>query len=222
MATGETNDLQRTALARRIFADHGIKYGGGLWQDTEYTKPALAILQSGIFSRGELIGPKSQRYSVVDSQGKPDQDHLLFDLVKTCLDYDLSGSFLNVDILSSFDHYFEWWAEIAQQGGIQKGRLGRLQKEFRDRISKRVFEGKISPHWRHVMQTGEDPPSLARRLAGTFVDYVPKAHNTHITAWTNSILKVLGKEHEEGDDSLRLYVGKIKKGRPQGPISITE
>ena len=72
------------------------------------------------------------------------------------------------------------------------------------------------------MQTGEDPPSLARRLAGTFVDYVPKAHNTHITAWTNSILKVLGKEHEEKNDSLRLYVGKIKKGRPQGPISITE
>jgi hypothetical protein len=222
MATGETNDLQKTALERRIFANHGIKYGGGLWQDTEYTTPALAILQSGIFSRGELIAPKGQRYTIVDSQGAPDQDHLLFDLVRNCLDYDLSGSFLNMDILSSFDHYFEWWAEIAQQGGIQKGRLGRLQKEFRDRISKRVVEGKISPHWRHVMQTGEDPPSLARRLAETFVGYVPKAHNTHIVAWINIVLKVLGKEHEESDNSLRLYVGKIKKGRPQGPISITE
>jgi hypothetical protein len=222
MAIGETNDLQRTALARRIFADHGIKYGGGLWQNTEYTKPALAILQSGIFSRGELIAPKGQRYPIVDSQGAPDQNHLLFDLVKTCLDYDLSGSFLNMDILSSFDYYFEWWAEIAQQGGIQKGRLGRLQKEFRDRISKRVVEGKISPHWRHVMQTGEDPPSLARRLAEIIVGYVPKAHNTHIVAWTNGVLKGLGKDPEEGDTSLRLYVGKMKKGRPQGPISITE
>jgi hypothetical protein len=221
VTTGETYDIQRTALVRRIFASNGIAYTG-VWRYTEYTEPALAILQSEIFLGGKLISPKGRRYPIVDPQGAPDQGHLLFYLVRAYLDYDLLGPFLNLDILSSFDQYFEWWAEIAQLGGIQKGRLDRLQKDFREKISKRVFEGKITAHWRVFIQTGEDPPSLAYRVAKTFVDYVPEAKNTHIVAWTNSVLKAWGKEPVESHNTLRLYVGKLKKERLHGPLSISE
>lgn len=220
MATDETNDFQKDVLARRKFAEHGITSYTGVWLLPQYKRSALAILNSGILSKGELIGPKSQRYSVVDSQGKPDQDHLLFDLVQTFLDYDPISS--HREILNIFDQYFWWMAEIAQLGGIQQKRLERLHAEFRGKISKRVVEGKISPHWQQIIWTGESPPSLGRAFAKIFVGYVPKAHGTHIVAWTNSVLKALGKEPDESDNTLRLYVGKIKKERSEGPISITQ
>ena len=220
MSTNETLDFQKNNLARRKFAEHGITSYSGVWLLPQYKKAALAILNSGILSKGELIGPKSQRYSVADSQGKPDQDHLLFDLVQTFLDYDPISS--HREILSIFDQYYWWMAEIAQLGGIQQKRLEKLHGEFRDKISKRVIEGKISPHWQQIIWTGEPPLSLSRAFAKIFVDYVPKAHSTHIVAWTNSVLKALGKEPDESDNTLRLYVGKIKKKRPQGPISITQ
>jgi hypothetical protein len=229
MATDETNAFQRGSLHRRIFADHGIKYQG-LWQDTEYTRPVVAILKLGIISGGDLISSTGKKYPIdlMDSVGRPvpvDEkvDCLLFDLVRAHLDY----SRFHTDILYAFDRSFDGMAEIAQLGGIQPRRLESLRLEFRGKISARIVEGNIAPKLTHAIHqaiSGEDPPPLANELSKIFFQYVPQAFATHIVAWTNSVLIALGNE-PANENTLRIYVGKLKKvagAQPRGHISITE
>jgi len=221
MATDETSDFQRTTLARRIFAEHGITYTG-VWRVPEYTWAALAIFKSGIFSGRELIAPTGKRVSV-DLDDKEGMDHLLFDLVRAYLDCRIFS--MHPEILSVFDQYFEWWAGIARLGGIQPRRLERLRQKFRKKISERIVEGKIHPDWMHILVTGEVPPPLAQQLVEVFLRYVPlKTPSIHIMAWTNTVLIALGEE-PENENTLRLYIGRRKKDlmqAPEGPISITE
>ena len=123
MEVNEGRTSQGDVLFRRIFADHGLKYRD-LWRNTQYTWPAIAILKAGILSGRELITSTGKRYILANPADESFDmlDCLLFDLVRTYLDY------LSDDILDVFDRYFWWMAEIAQLGGVQKRRLGAYGK----------------------------------------------------------------------------------------------
>jgi hypothetical protein len=227
MGTGEKSGPQRTALDRtreRTFAEHGITYRG-VWLYPEYFKPALAMLKLGIILEGGLVTSSGKKYYIDlrDSVGRPVEekiDYLLFDLVRAYLDYSSP-----TDILFHYDQNFWQMAEIAQMGGIQKRRLEGLWEEWREKISKRLVEGKINrKFWLQIIWDGPPPPPLSRELAKTFLRYVPQADAKHIAAWTNSVLIALENKPEK-ENTLRLYVGKLKKSaaaQPRGPICITE
>ncbi len=221
MKANEIGIAQIDVLFRRIFADHGLKYEG-LWRNTQYTWLAIAILKSGIFSGRELITSTGKRYIIANTTDDSFDmlDYLLFDLVRTYLDY------LSDDILDVFDRYFWWMAEIAQLGGVQKRRLEGLWQEWRKKILKRCDEGKINlVLWRHTIFKDENPPPpMAYELAKNFLRHVPQAYAKHIAAWTNSVLIALEIE-PVNENTLRIYVGKLKKAAaslPRGPISITK
>jgi hypothetical protein len=220
MEANESGISQSAVLFRRIFADHGLKYEG-LWRNTQYTLPAIAILKSGFFSGRELITSTGKRYIIANPADDSFDmlDYLLFDLVRTYLDY------LSDDILDVFDRYFWWMAEIAQLGGVQKRRLEGLWQEWRKKILKRCDEGKINlVLWRHTIFKDENPPPpMAHELSKNFLRHIPQAKSKHVVEWTNRVLKALEIE-PENENTLRLYVGKLKIAAAQhaGPISITK
>ncbi len=210
MTTDEENEFQGLALIRRKFNDLGIGYVG-VWRSPGYTKGALAIINSGIFSKKELISSTGKKYAV-------DIDYLLFTLVRTALDYDIV--FLHSDILRETDELFERIGEIAYIAKIGLPLVKRIEKnwqDFRKEVSTSVCEGKVPPLWRYIVATGEKPEPKAHRLVKIFLEHVPlETPATHLTKWTNSVLQSLGLE-PVADRTLREYISKEKQKLKDAP-----
>jgi len=207
---------KRQSEAERIFSQY-CKSESYEWQSPTYKRLALAILSSGIFKENELRGHARHKknYPV-------DLDHLLFDLVETHLHYDLSLAYLHRDIIGSFDEYFDMMAGIARIGGVRESQIQRIKQTWREKISARVAQGKISPHWRHIIQAGRTPKEVYYRFADLLLLYAPQAPSSRIADWVNAILKSLGRE-PVSNSVLRDYVGKEQERIKKQPyVIITE
>lgn len=207
---------KRQSEAERLFSQY-CKPQSGLWKSLNWKQPALAILTSGIFVGNALKGHARHKKNYPIDLGD-----LIYFLVQTHLDYDLIPPILHQDIIKSFEEYFDLAAGIARLGGVRESQIEKVKHTWREKISARVVEGKISPHWRHVMLLGSAPKEIYYRFAGILLSQTPQAPPNRIADWVNAILKALGRE-PVSKSILRDYIGKEQeRSLNQPPISITE
>jgi hypothetical protein len=189
---------KRKSEAERLFSQY-CKPQSGLWKSLNWRQPALAILTFGIFVENALKGHARHKKNYSINLGD-----LIYFLVQTHLDYDLIPPILHQHIIKSFEEYFDLAAGIARIGGA------------------RVVEGKISPHWRHVMLLGSAPKEIYYRFADILLSQTPQAPPNRIADWVNAILKALERE-PVNKSVLRDYIGREQERiLNQPPIAITE
>jgi len=207
---------KRPSEAERLFSQY-CKPQSGLWESLDWRSPALAILSSGIFVGNTLKGHARHKKNYPIDLGD-----LIYFLVQTYLDYDLISPVLHLDIIKSFEEYFDLAARIARIGGVRESQIEEVKQAWGEKISARVVKGKIPPDWRHVLLLGTAPKEICYRFADILLSQTPQAPPNQIADWVNAILKALGRE-PVSTSGLRDYIGKEQKrilNRP--PTTITE
>ncbi len=196
------------------------------WGYREWKQAALDILSSGIFKGIELKGGHNKTFPV-------DMGDLIINLVMKHFDCDVnlpSGrlchrleGLLEQEIVSEFDDHFGFVAAIARLGGIRKDHIQNIWDNWRKQISDHAVKGKISTHWRQVIN-GYNPPTtpqqIGRKFADIFLQYIPQAPTDRMVAWVNVTLKSL-KRPIVSKSSLNDYI-KQRQISPITPVTITE
>jgi hypothetical protein len=208
------------------------------WEYREWKQAALSILSSGIFEGNKLKGhARRQNYPVVQGDSVVIGD-LIVDLVQKHFDYDinlpagrvihrLEGPLVE-DIVGVFDDHFRFVAAIAQLAGIRSDLVQNIWDDWREQVSTRAIEGKISPIWRKVIMEdiypgqGYYPPKkIAYEFADIFLQYVSQAPPGRIVEWVNLTLKSL-RRPTVSKSTLNDYIKKHQQISSGTPISITE
>jgi hypothetical protein len=207
---------KRQSEAEQLFSQY-CKPQSGLWRSLDWRQPALAILSSGIFIGNALKGHARHKKNYPIDLGD-----LIYCLVKTHLDYDIIPPILHLDIIKSFEEYFNSAAAIARLGGVRESQIEKIKQTWREKISAKVVEGKISPHWRHVLMVGTAPKEIYYRFADILLSQTPQAPPNRIADWVNAILKALERK-PVSKSILRDYIGREQERiLNQAPITITE
>ncbi|MFZ5449964.1 MAG: hypothetical protein ACOZFS_15135 [Thermodesulfobacteriota bacterium] len=207
---------KRQSEAERLFSQY-CKPQSGLWRSLNWRQPALAILGSGIFIDNTLKGHARHKKNYPIDLGD-----LIYFLVETHLDYDIIPPILHLDIIKSFEEYFDLAAGIARLGGVRESQIEKIKQTWREKISTKVVEGKISPHWRHVLTVGTAPKEIYYRFADILISQTPQAPPNRIADWVNAILKALERD-PVSKSILRDYIGREQQRiLNQTPITITE
>lgn len=174
---------------------------------------ALDMLSSGIFGENELNGHAGHKKNYPVPLGD-----LIIQLVETHFKY-VDITFFPGDIIKHFDNSFDSMAAMARMGGVRDKELERKKKEWREKISLAVAQGKFPSNWREIAKVElissrkYRPKSEAQAFAIVFLGYVPQAPDNRIAIWVKAILKSLGQDTVSISE-LREYIKKERQRRP--------
>lgn len=180
---------------------------------TYLKKGALDMFSSGIFGENELNGHAGHKKNYPVPLGD-----LIIDLVETHFKY-VDITFFPGDIIKHFDNSFDSMAAMARMGGVRDKELERKKKEWREKISLAVAQGKFPSNWREIAKVElissrkYRPKSEAQAFAIVLLGYVPQAPDNRIAIWVKAILKSLGQDTVSISE-LREYIKKELQRRP--------
>ncbi len=168
---------------------------------------ALAIIDSGIFWKGELKGKKlpvkggKARYRLFPVENSR---HLIKLLVEDCLETTPEP----VDAeqaLEDFDTSFKLLAYSVHHAGVSWREINRVWKIWREKLAIKI-QSDLHPWWWYGKGEPEEKPRpLFERLFPTLLFATSKAPHARIADWVNTILKALG-ERPVSDRTIRKYV----------------
>jgi hypothetical protein len=203
---------KKKSEAERLFSKYCTSWW--VWQnDPAFKQAALDMLSTGYFGDNELKGHRGRKETYPISLAD-----IIADLVKRHDDY-VHIVFHPTDIIKAFNDSFRIVAAMAALGGVTDIQIQKVKREWRAKISDKVAQDEISPHWRRLLQEKMrpawtmGPQTEAQAFAVIFLNHVPGAHEYTIATWVNAMLESLG-QRRVAHSSLREYVYKYRDQRP--------
>jgi hypothetical protein len=169
---------------------------------------ALAMLSSGIFGDDILKGHARHKKTYPVALGALIRE--LVDLYCAYV-YPPPISYIKEDITRQFDHHFSYVSAIAQFAGVKEKAIVERWHDWREQLSNAVYNGKISPYWRRLMEEKMfegrryRPQKIAYEFADIFLSYCLLASPARVEIWVSAILKSLGLD-TLSSSSMRSYI----------------
>jgi len=204
--------------AERLFSEYCISWQ--VWRsDPALKQAALDMLGTGFFGDNELKGHAGHKETYPVPLGD-----IIAELVARHDDY-THIVFHPMDIINAFDDSFRIVAAMASLGGVTDYQIQKVKKEWRDKLSVRVAQGGISPHWRRLLKDKTLPAwrmsaqTEAQAFAVIFLNFVPQAPDNRVEIWVNAMLISL-RQRPVASSTLREYIAEYKRLNPHLQQSI--
>jgi hypothetical protein len=174
---------------------------------------ALAILSTGI------IGEKGLKGHTGHKEFFPvEQRELISALVEANFRF-REVTFLPNDIIKHFETRFDIAAAVARQGGVKDKVISKVRREWREKISLTISQGKFPSNWRELIKADYfslvkyRPRTEAQAYVNIFLHFAPQASDNRIAIWVNETLKSFGQP-SVSSSNLREYIKKERQRRP--------
>ncbi len=209
---GDCKDFQKRVLARakaknqteheQLFEEYrqhlldplpaGLKY-----TDCEQKRLALtlAIMDSGIFWRGQLKGRKLSTVGPVRYQTYPLEDiqHFLSLLVEDYFESQPEQVEFE-EVMRIFERDLRTIADAVIYAGAPRRQVNKIHNNWLEIFAEKVRKDGPPWWWFKGYESEEEIPPFHESLFGTLIFAAPNAPRYRIAKWVNSILKAFGKQ----------------------------